>query len=406
MDTRMQQAQDAQPPRPPPDPSPHDQAEEVVPPPRAPKFLGLLPMRIGGHILMVQALVRGVVFLVAGAGFKPGNEQSKVEQILFFIVGGVDCLSALVGEWGVLMDDADKLRFCMYWRIFALGFFLPYLSGYILFDSGVMGLSLHPLAVAGLLVGVILLEGILLRENYKLLLYTMRMNKFRANMGNRFELPDWLQGDPEAAYVMCKTVPITAAVSGYALFTFVASFVGLLCVLFFPQVAMAFGFFSRLSPETTVILAIVNFLGLYYCVYCILAIQHGQPEELKSYLIYQLFRFCVMIPILIVNALMNNTCKMYDETKNAVGYGSSSNNAAHNATTVNFSCSAKEQVYWVFVVIGFVIHAYFINISYLLYVRYANVAAEYRKSMEAKQILYGSMEREKTSRNIIDADLL
>jgi len=216
----------------PPDPALLQPPPNSKPPPRQPKFLGVLPMRVGGHLLMLQMLLRGALFIVAGVTLVPsdGTDQSTVAKYLFIVVGSLDILTSLFGWFAVLMDDVDKMKVNALWKVVSLAFFLPYLTGYLLFGAKV-GTHLSALVVAAIVVGVLLLEGVLLRELYKLLLYTMRINKYRDEMGNRFEMPDWLRGDPDNAYVLFKTVSITAAVQGYALFTLISSFVGIVDIM-------------------------------------------------------------------------------------------------------------------------------------------------------------------------------
>mmetsp|Transcript_7768 Transcript_7768/g.18814 ORF Transcript_7768/g.18814 Transcript_7768/m.18814 type:complete len:421 (+) Transcript_7768:130-1392(+) len=377
----------------PPDPALLQPPPNSKPPPRQPKFLGVLPMRVGGHLLMLQMLLRGALFIVAGVTLVPsdGTDQSTVAKYLFIVVGSLDILTSLFGWFAVLMDDVDKMKVNALWKVVSLAFFLPYLTGYLLFGAKV-GTHLSALVVAAIVVGVLLLEGVLLRELYKLLLYTMRINKYRDEMGNRFEMPDWLRGDPDNAYVLFKTVSITAAVQGYALFTLISSFVGILCVLFFPNVAILFGFYSERASETSTLLFLTNAGGVFFSLYCLAAIQHGQPEELRTYLLYQLFRFCVMIPIVVVNSVNNNTCGMYRELQETMGVAarpSASATETAESSQITFHCNGREQLYWCVVVGVMLVHAYFVWTSYLLYVRYSN----HKEAEKAKEAALGNSKR-------------
>ncbi|CAD7969821.1 unnamed protein product [Amoebophrya sp. A25] len=381
-------------------------AQEARPPA---KFLNVLPLRTGGHILNVQLLSRGCALLIVGTQL-PKSTQSSSALAFFCAVGGVDVLAAVLSWYSLHFNDTVALKWGLYWRVLSLFFFLPYLFGYLLFDEAVAQKIPFWLTAMLILVAVAV-EAVLVREKYKLMLYLMRINKFKKDLVNQFKEPTWLSGNPDRACVFFDLIPLTTAVAGYAVFTFLASIIGLILSAFFPTTAAIFGFYSENISETRALLSVVNFLGLIFPVWCLVGIQENRPEDVRGYLIYLALRVCVMVPSVLLNSIMANMCGAYGELKGSLGFtspasGSAPIRSAGQVATeppddgvVNVSCGTKELSYFLVIAAVVAVHLYFFHLTYLLYFRLTN--SELGKP-RVKAQSYGTMDGQR----IVTADMI
>ena len=150
--------------------------------PRSPKFLGILPIKQGGHIIMGVMLIRGIIYLLTG--ITRGHffiETTHAMNVLCCILGVLDIIFALMGHAGIIRDSVTLLQYHFAYRISAAVLFAPYMTGYLLFETSMM--KHLPLFVGVIIIVLgILLEAILLVQMYKLLLFEMRVQQFMAGI--------------------------------------------------------------------------------------------------------------------------------------------------------------------------------------------------------------------------------
>lgn len=356
-------------------------------------------MRVGGFILMAVMFLRGLLYFFAA--LTDGQymvQPSPFMRSLLYILGFADMGVAVYGAWGVYLNHVEKLRIHAAYRFGVMLFFAPYFCGYLLFDSSMV--KSLPLLVSVLIITVgVLIETVLLLQLYKLILYEMKVDQNRAKepLVNKFDMPEWLVGDPNQALVIWKSVPLPLAVSAFAVLTLTMCFMGLVVITFFPSVGMAFGFYSESIAETRTIGLLADITGLYFCVSCVAAVKRADSQGMKIYLLYQIYRFCSMIPVVAVNNLMGNICGTRHEMQRSMGYPDPHDVNYHGST--NASCTSREHLYWVFCAICFSIHGYFIYLTWLLLSRYeAGAMAE--KLSGASGHGYGTRQVERGSSDV------
>ncbi len=137
---------------------------------------------------------------------------------------------------------------------------------------------------------------------------------------------------------------------------------------FFPSVGMAFGFYSTSTTETRFLALVADVLGFYFCVSCVASVKQSDANGMRQYLMYQIFRFCVMIPVVVVNNLMGNICGTRTEFSRSMGFEDPHDDNYNG--TLQASCTAREHIYWGLVLGCFAAHSYFIYLTWLLYARY------------------------------------
>lgn len=138
-----------------------------------------------------------------------------------------------------------------------------------------------------------LFEVIFLVQMYKLLLYTMRVQVHMAGTVNdlRREYPGWMfgpslsSGGDKDILVLGSRVPLTFAVSVFALATMVVSIVGLFVLVFFSHIALRGGFYAKDVPETRFLSLLCDALGIYYCAVAVSAIKVSAPGQLYKFLL-------------------------------------------------------------------------------------------------------------------------